>query len=402
MKREVVLTAFAAVALTLSCTKGGDHDEHEHEHEGEHKKGEHAESKPGAGAGGHTERTEEGVVHVAQEAIDKNEIRVDKATAGRLGGGVEAPAEISFMPDKVAHVTLLVPGRITSVKASLGSKVKRGDTLAIVESAEVSEAQGASGQAQAELDVAKKAFDRQKELQAAGIGAQRNYDEAEAALRRAEANVGAAANRTRVFGGGGGGSVVVKAPIDGEVVERHATVGEVVDPEQPLFVVADLSHVAVDGRVYEKDVGGAQLGARARLTLQAYPGKTWEGTLDYVSPHLDEKTRTTAIRMTLDNAERKLKPGLFGTISILAKGDAPPRAIVPAAAVQRSKEGDIVFVPGDEPGEFKSVPVAVGTKRDGQAEIVSGLAPGDLVVVSGAFVLKSELMKSELGDGHAH
>lgn len=70
--------------------------------------------------------------------------------------------------------------------------------------------------------------------------------------------------------------------------------------------------------------------------------------------------------------------------------------------MQRNKEGDIVFVPGDEPGEFKAVPVAVGTKRDGQAEIVSGLAPGAAVVVSGAFVLKSELMKNELGEGHTH
>lgn len=397
MKRDLILTTLAALALTLSCTKDDDHD---HEHEGEHKKGEHTEPK--GDAGGHAKHTEEGVVRVAQEAIEKNEIRVDRATAGRLGGGVEAPAEISFMPDKVAHVTLLVPGRITSVKASLGSKVKRGDTLAVVESAEVSEAQGASAQAQAALDVAKKAFDRQTELKAAGIGAQRNYDEAEAALRRAEADVGAAAQRTRVFGGGGGGSVVVRAPIDGEIVERHATVGEVVDAEEPLFVVADLSQVAVEGRVYEKDVGGAELGAAARLTLQAYPGKTWEGTLDYVSPHLDEKTRTTAVRLTLDNGERKLKPGLFGTVTILAKDGAPPRALVPAAAVQRSKDGDIVFIPGDEPGEFKAVPVAVGTKRDGQAEIVSGLAPGAPLVVSGAFVLKSELMKSELGEGHSH
>lgn len=387
------------VALALACTpKGGDH-EHEHEGESAKKTGEHADEKGGK----HGEHAEEGVVRVAPEAMEKNEIKVGKASAGRLGGGVEAPAEISFMPDKVAHVTLLVPGRITSVKASLGSKVKRGDTLAVVESAELSEAQGASAQAQAALDVAKKAFERQKELQAAGIGAQRNYDEAEAALRRAEADVGAAAQRARVFGGGGGGgSVVVKAPIDGEIVERHATVGEVVDPEEPLFVVADLSQVAVEGRVYEKDVAGAEIGASVRLTLQAYPGKTWEGALDYVSPHLDEKTRTTAVRMALDNAERKLKPGLFGTVTILAKDDAPPRALVPAAAVQRSKEGDIVFIPGDAAGEFRAVPVAVGTKRDGQAEIVSGLAPGDAVVVSGAFVLKSELMKSELGEGHSH
>jgi cobalt-zinc-cadmium efflux system membrane fusion protein len=424
MKRASLFShAWLAVTLALAgaCKdsdghdhKDGDHDESQHKEvghkdgdhgeKGEHKEHDHgAEKKTEAGHGGAHEEGEEGVVHVAKEAISKNDIRIEKATAGRLAGGVDAPAEVTFQPDKVAHVTLLVPGRITSVKAKLGDRVKRGDTLAMVDSAELSEAQGASAQAQAALDIAKKSFDRQKELQTAGIGAKRNFDEAEAALRRAEADVAAASRRTQVYGGGGGSSsVVVKAPIDGEIVERHATVGEVVDAEEPIFVIADLSAVAVEGRIYEKDVATVDVGATAKLTLQAHPGKSWEGKLDYVSPHLDEKTRTTSVRMMLDNAERKLKPGLFGTITILGKDDAPARALVPASAVQRMKDGDIVFVPTDEEGEFKVAPVAVGAKREGMAEIVSGLAPGDAVVISGAFVLKSELMKAELGEGHSH
>lgn len=419
-KSSAFSVAMLAVLLGIGACKSGEGESHEHqegdhkeaEHkesghkEGDHKEGEHNEHAHGAEAkGGHGDEHEgeEGAVRVSKEAIQKNDIRVDKASAGRLGGGVEAPAEVTFQPDKVAHVTLLVPGRVTSVKVNLGDKVKRGDTLAIVESAELSEAQGASAQARAALDVAQKGFERQKELQAAGIGAKRNYDEAEAALRRAEADVAAAENRKRVFGGGSSGaSVVVKAPIDGEVIERHATNGEVIDPDQPIFVIADLTAVTIEGRVYEKDVATVETGADARLTLQAHPGREWTGKLDYVSPHLDEKTRTTAVRMVLDNADRKLKPGLFGTMTILSKSDAPPRALVPVAAVQRTKDGDAVFVPGDEEGEFKLVPVAVGTKREGLAEIASGIAPGDPVVVSGAFVLKSELMKSELGEGHTH
>lgn len=429
-KRNAFSVAILTALLSLASCKAGDAHDHEHkdgdhkegEHkesghkDGDHKEGEHKEHDHGAepkgghaeakGKGGHAEeghKGEEGVVHVSKEAMQKNDIRVGKATAGRLGGGVEAPAEVSFQPDKVAHVTLLVPGRVTSVKVNLGDKVKRGETLAIVESAELSEAQGASAQARAAFDIAQKGLERQKELQTAGIGAKRNYDEAEAALRRAEADVAAAENRKRVFGGGtSGSSVVVKAPIDGEVIERHATNGEVINPDQPIFVIADLTAVAIQGRVYEKDVAAVEPGADVRLTLQAYAGREWTGKLDYVSPHLDEKTRTTAVRMLLDNTDRKLKPGLFGTMTILGESDAPPRALIPAAAVQRTKDGDVVFVPGDEEGEFKSVPVAVGTKREGLAEIASGIAPGDAVVVSGAFVLKSELMKSELGEGHAH
>lgn len=376
--------------LVASCNAKKENDEHsDHDEHGEHKREEHA--------------GEEGVVTISKEALARNGVRVGKADAGRLGGGVEAPAEVTLLPDKVAHVTILVPGRLTSVKASLGDKVKRGDVLAVVESVELSEAQSAVTQTQAALDVAKKNFERQKELQSAGIGAKRNYDEAEATLRRAEADMAAAAQRTRVYGGSSSGaSVTVRAPIDGEIVDRHATVGEVVDPEEPLFVVADLSKVAIEGRVYEKDVAVALVGAAARLTLQAYPGKQWDGALDYVSPRLDEKTRTITVRMTLDNAEKTLKPGLFGSLTLLANASEAPHAIVPTDAVQRMKEGDAVFVPGVEEGEFKLVPVAAGTKKNGQVELLSGLAPGDAVVVAGAFVLKSELLRGELGEGHAH
>ena len=400
------------VALIVALVVGGcsgkkdhdDHDEHD-EHGGEHGKGgahdEHGEQKGESHAG------EEGVVQIGKEALARNGIRIGKADGGRLGGGVEAPAEVTLLPDKVAHVTILVPGRLTNVKASLGDKVKRGDVLAVVESVELSEAQSAVTQTQAAVDVAKKNFDRQKELQTAGIGARRNYDEAEASLRRAEADMAAAAQRTRVYGGSSSGaSVTVRAPIDGEVVDRHATVGEVVDPEEPLFVVADLSKVAIAGRVYEKDIATAQSGAAARLTLQAYPGKQWDGVLDYVSPRLDEKTRAITVRMTLDNTEKELKPGLFGSLTLLAKAGEAPHAIVPADAVQRMKDGDAVFIPdGPESAEgqkFKLVPVAVGTKKNGQVEILSGLAPGDAVVVASAFVIKSELLRGELGEGHAH
>jgi cobalt-zinc-cadmium efflux system membrane fusion protein len=409
MKRTLALstTLAAVLVITVACSAKTNKDEHaDHDDHDDHgKQGEHGgETKSGHGEHkGEGHAGDEGVVKIGKAAIARNNIRVGKADAGRLGGGIEAPAEVTLLPDKIAHVTILVPGRLTSVKAKLGDKVKRGDLLASVESVDLSEAQSAVAQTQAALDIAKKNFDRQKELQTAGIGAKRNYDEAEAALRRAEADLAAAAHRTRVYGGSAtGATVTVRAPIDGEVVERHATVGEVVDPEEAIFVVADLSKVAIDGRVYEKDVATAASGAPARLTLQAYPGKQWDGTLDYVSPRLDEKTRTVTVRMTLDNVDKSLKPGLFGLLTLLAKSDAPPLALVPVDALQRMKDGDALFVPGDAEGEFKLVPVAAGTKKNGQVEILSGLAPGDAIVVAGAFVLKSELLRGELGEGHAH
>lgn len=387
--------------------KGDDHDKKdEHgEHGDEHAKGEAVKAGHDAkAAGAHDEHAgEKSVVRLSKEALARNKVRIEPSKSGRLGAGVDIPAEISLAADQIAHVTLLVPGRVSEVKKTLGDKVKAGDVIALVESAELGAAQSARTQADAEVNVARKALERQKELKAAGIGTERNYDEAEAAVQRAEADLAAAGQRTRVYGSGGGTTIALRAPLDGEIVERHASVGEVAEAGgDPLFVVANLATVVVEARVYERDVATAVVGAPVRLTLQAYPGESWETTLDYVSPRLDEKSRTITVRATLQN-DGRLKPGLFGTVTLLARADdTTARAIVPADAIQRLPEGDIVFVPGDEEGDLKAVPVTIAARRGGEVEIGSGLEPGARVVVEGAFVVKSELLRSQLGEGHAH
>ncbi len=403
---KTLLTIVAIMLSTVACSKGSETDGHGHgnkEGDDEHDQGKPDHGDEHAAAGKPGEPHEEGVVRLSKEAVARNSVRVAPSKSGRLGAGVEVPAEISLAADHIAHVTLLVPGRITEVKKNLGDKVKAGDVIALVESAELGAAQSARTQANAGVAVARKSFDRQKELQAAGIGTQRTYDEAEATLRRAEADLGAADQRTRVYGGGGGSTIALRAPLDGEIVERHASVGEVAEAGgEPLFVVADLSSVVVEARVYERDVAAAVVGAPVRLTLQAYPGESWETKLDFIAPRLDDKSRTVTVRATLKN-DGRLKPGLFGTVTLLAMaGPEAARAIVPADAVQRMTQGDIVFVPGAEDGEFKPVPVVVAARRGGEVELSTGLEPGARVVVEGAFVVKSELLRAELGEGHAH
>src|SRR5262249_49863449 len=162
----------------------------------------------------------------------------------------------------------------------------------------------------ATLDAARATSQRQQDLAAAGIGAKREAQEADANLRRAEAALSAANGRVRVYGGGGGGgggAATLKSPIGGRVVERNAaddaTIGETIAPDDKVFVVGDLSVVWVTGRLSEQDVAAAKAGAAAELALPAYPGRTFPGKLDYVAPMLDEKTRTLTVRMELANPE---------------------------------------------------------------------------------------------------
>jgi membrane fusion protein, heavy metal efflux system len=379
------------LTLILACRSGagGDGEAHEGGEEG-HAGGDHAG---------------EGVVKITPAAVARTPIRLVKVASEALRGGVDVPAEVALNPDRVAHVTPLAEGQVASVNAVLGDEVVKGQVLATLRSVALGDARSELARAQAAVRVAGSNHQRQETLEREGIGAQKALVEAEAGLEQARANLAAARARLGVYGAGGtsGASVAVKSPLDGVVIERHATPGEVADPEKPLFVVADTRRVWVIGRVYEQDVALIRRGADATITLEAFHGRSWTGTVSYVATVLDEATRTLGIRVELDNPDGALRPGMFGLIRLDVDGAAStPVPVVPEDAVQTIEDRQVVFVPGDEAGEYRATPVELGQRAGGKVVVRSGVKPGDSVVAEGAFVLKSELMKGELGEGHAH
>ena len=323
-----------------------------------------------------------------------------------LVGGVDVPAEVQLNPNRTAHVTPMVSGQIDEVHVSLGDSVKAKQPLATMRSVALGEARSAIANARAEVEVARANFVRQEELKREGIGSQRAYLEAQGDLRSAESDLAAANERLQVYGGrkGAGSTTVIRSPLDGTIIERHATTGEVVSDGSSLFMVSDLSRVWVVGRVYEQDVSAARLGAPAVVWLQAYPGRSWRGEVSYVSHTLDPHTRTLDIRVELDNPDGILRPGLFGRISLSPEGEgATPVFVVAEDAVQRIEGQTIVFVASEEPGVFRPTFVTLGAHARGLVEVRDGLADGDRVVVMGAFTLKSQLLRDRLSEGdHGH
>ncbi len=406
MTREVRFHTlfFLSLTLMLACRSGGASD-------GEDKEGgEHADGH-GKDEGGHHGEGEggkhggEGVVKIAQSAVARTPIRLVKVASEALRGGIEVPAEVELNPDRVAHVTPPAQGQVASVNAVLGDEVKKGEVLATLRSVALGDARSELARAQAAVRVAESNSQRQQTLQREGIGAQKALLEAQAELEQARANLAAARARLGVYGASGtsGASVAIKSPLEGVIIERHATPGEMADPEKPLFVVADTRRVWVTGRVYEQDVALIRRGAEATIALEAFHGRTWTGTVSYVATVLDEATRTLGIRVELENPDGVLRPGLFGLIRLAADGKAGALVpVVPEAAVQAVEDREVVFVPGDEAGEYRAVPVELGERAGGKVVVRSGVKVGDSVVGEGAFVLKSELMKDEMGEGHAH
>ena len=401
---------------------GHDHDEtgeEGHAEEGQAEESHAHEEEAGEarhegheGEEGHEEEGEHGdeaVVALNPKAVERSGIRLGEAMAAELGAAVEVPAEVHFNPNRLAHVTPLVPGQLVDVFVDLGDEVKAGQPLAKFRSVEFGEARAELERTRSMISVAEANFARQEKLRDLGIASERSFLEARQKLEEVRAERGAARARLAVMGAGSGGGAddVIRAPIAGTIVERHATRGEYVRPEDKLFVVGDLSEVWVMGRVPEREVGGIDVGDPTTISLKAYPGRTWDGAVDYVGNRLDETTRTLEIRSEVSNTDGALRPGLFGTMAVRTasapSGGAAGAVLVPEGAVQELDGGSVVFVPeGEAKGSFRALPVVLGARSSGRVEIVEGLKPGQPVVVEGAFVLKSQKMRGELGHGHAH
>jgi membrane fusion protein, heavy metal efflux system len=186
----------------------------------------------------------------------------------------------------------------------------------------------------------------------------------------------------------------LRAPIAGTVVERNAALGETISREQPAFVLIDLRSVWVDLDVAQRDLGRIHTGQSVRIRDEAGTAEA-TGTIAYVAPRLREETRTARARVVLANPDGHWRPGLFVTGAVLL-GDAEVAVAVPLDAVQRLEQREVVFVEDD--GRLEPRRVKLGRADATRVEIVAGLEPGDRIVASGGFLLKSELQKAAFGD----
>lgn len=361
---------------------GGEKKEHAEE-EGEH----HEEGKPGE-------------IRLEAEAIERAGIRIGVVERRLLGGGMAVPAEIEFEPTSMAHVGPLVPGRFTKVAVALGDRVERGQLLGIVASSDVSAARGRLGQSRARLIAAQSALKRQQQLASEGIGAQRSLIEAEALVGEITADVEGLRRQLSVFGSGNAGELRLISPIDGVVVDLHATLGETASADEAVFTITDPTKMWVRGNVPELEIERVKVNTAAVVRLHAYPDLRLDGTVTYIAPSLDEKTRSLPIRVMLETADLRLRSGLFGSIELLGGARDERVLVVPIDAVATIDGQQVVFVPADEPGTFRAQVIRLGRRAGGLYEVRDGLSDGATLAMSGAFTLKSVLKSGELAEGH--
>lgn len=279
------------------------------------------------------------------------------------------------------------------------AKIAQGRAGIETAQANLAAAQANLAAAQERAQIAAQALAREQAVYRGGYATSQQLVAAQATLRPAQLDRAAAADSVRLLGGSPGGAnlLAITAPLSGDVTERAVTLGESVTPDQGLFTIMDLRTVWVQLNAYPGDVPAIRVGQPVTIASDTAPGRTFEGSVSFISDLMGPTTHTVPVRCVIRNFDDRLKPGTFvrGTIA------AGPRAralVVPIDATQQLSGQTVVFVPGDKAGEFLARSVEVGPKFGQWIEIRGGLKVGDRVVTRNAFLVKSQVMKGQLGD----
>lgn len=312
---------------------------------------------------------------------------------------------VTFDAARVSHVGPRMQGRIRQVAVEIGSLVRMGDTLAVLDSPELGAAQAAWFAATVDREVDRRNFERADRLFQQGIVSERRHLEAEGELRQAEGALAAAEHALAALGAEpdsmASSHFVLRAPLSGVVADKHATVGEVVGPAAQLFTVADLSRLWIILDLYESDLSRVKVGDAAVVETHAYVGRLFEGKIAYIGAIVDTISRTVKVRIVLPNPDRILKPGMFAHADLILQ-DSTETIGVPQEAIQTLRGATVVFV-SEDVGRFRIVPVVTGQIRaGGWIEVTDGLTIGDRVVANGSFTLKADLLKESFGEGGHH
>ena len=347
-----------------------------------------------------------GVLHLTSEELARTAIEVTPVARGQLRVPREFPATVQANENELAEVTTLIRGRVVKVHVDVGQDVKKDALLAMLHSTDLGLAEGAYLKAVARLHEAELAYERARDLHEQKVVSLAELQRREAAMKTARAEARETRNRMELLGVPRQeverldreqtikADVPLRAPFDGRVIMRNITRGEVVEMQQKLFTVADLSDVWVVGNVPEKDVQFIRKDQKVDVIVSAYPHAIVPGTITYIGDVLDPATRTMRLRVTVLNPDRLLKPEMFAIVRVYV-APTPDALTVPLAAVQNGPAGKMVFVQRGR-NDFEVRTVKLGEEQGEVVTVLDGVSASEQVVTKGSFVLKSEMERHKI------
>lgn len=339
-------------------------------------------------------------------------LKVESIELVKAKGYLEIPAKIVPNQNNEALIGSLVQGRIKKLYVNLGDNVKLGQVLFTIESLEVGALKAGLIKAKANMDFAMSTLEREKKLFEKGFSSQQMLDQANAEYERALADYHAEDKKIHAIGlkdedvfdfeGNAlhaSGLLNIKSPVSGTVIERNLVTGQLVEPTSNCLRILNTSTVWVDGQVYEKDIDRIVKTGKLTFITLAYGENEFTGNIINVGQTVDEKTRTITIRGEIPNKGSKLKPEMFGVMTIRI-GEEVEALMVDSEALVKEGAEQYLFIQKSD-SLFEKRIVKTGFHLNEKVEITEGLKVGEKVVTKGAFYLKSELKKAEIeGDVH--
>jgi cobalt-zinc-cadmium efflux system membrane fusion protein len=369
-------------------------------------------------------RYEVGVVKLSPSLIKEGArggnglIRTEDVTRRRVTPSLDVTGGVQLNENVNVHISPRISGIIESVEVDIGATVERGDVLFSINSVELGKALSAYERSRALATLSEKNFEREKSLFERRIASEQDMIAAQMAYEQHRTELKAAEQTLHVLGlteedlaglkegvhGTEIGRLPVHAPIDGTIIEKHAVVGELVEPGKDVMLLADLSTVWVWADIYEVDLlrllkAEKQGPIPVEVFVLAFPERPFHGRVDYVGATMAEKTRTVKVRATVQNEEGLLRPGMFCEIRIGVSNGEEVLAI-PKIALLSDEGCDFVFMQWKEDFYVRRL-IKRGREFFDSVEVLEGLNAGDTIVADGAFLLKSDVLREKMGAGCA-
>jgi len=306
---------------------------------------------------------------------------------------IDIPGVVEADPARTVNILPPLTGRLTELKVKLGDTVKAGQVVAVINSADLGQAYADADKARDALDFAKRALDRGEGVNTAGANATKdleqiksNYNQALAEFKRAEErlktlgvtnDVTAKESKSRLL--------IITTPVSGTITALNNGTGSYInDPTAAIMTVSDLDHVWITANVPENLVSTLHKGQGADITLDAYPGQTWQGKISSVSAVLEPDTHRNKARINFSNADGRLKPNMYANVKLAVA--QPGKLMIPTSALLMNNDSITVFVES-APWTFIRRTVSIGSEDGDHVSVLSGLNANERVIVSGGVLI---------------
>lgn len=343
-----------------------------------------------AAAGGNIPaHADNGAVTLSADQITAAGVQLGRPLTGGAGT-IDLPATIEGDPQEMQVVSAAIGGRVVALTRNLGQSVRRGDTIAVIESREAAQLKGEVEASRARRALANANLAREQRLFAQAVSPEQDLIAARTAA--IEASIAYRQARSQVSAAGGGGGVLnrlgIVAPIAGQVIARPVMLGQTVAADSELYRIANLGQVSLALNLKPDDAGRVKPGNIVTVTAS---GRQASARISFVSPALDPQTRQVPVIATLDNTAGRWRLGEPVTASVQLSGSAAVR--VPTTAVQTIEGKPVVFV--RTPKGFAATPVMLGDAVGDTVIVRAGLTGREQIATVGSFTLKAELGKRD-------